>query len=60
VLVASYDPLRIYVYNDGLVMFATEPYSLDPTDLKKRFVHLTNFSVNKKSDHFISNKNDKE
>ena len=24
VLVSSYDPLRIYVYNDGLVRFATE------------------------------------
>ena len=56
VLVSSYDPLRIYVYNDGLVRFATEEYNLDPNDLKKRFVHLTNFSVNKKSENFVSNK----
>lgn len=52
VLVTSYDPLRVYVYNDGLVRFATEKYSLNPNDLKKRFIHLTNFSVNKKSDNF--------
>jgi tubulin polyglutamylase TTLL4 len=57
VLVAGYDPLRIYVYNEGLVRFATEKYTLDPTDLKKRFIHLTNFSVNKKSENFVSNNN---
>ena len=34
--------------------FATEEYTC--TDLKKRFIHLTNFSVNKKSDKFKSNK----
>lgn len=57
VLVSSYDPLRIYVYNDGLARFATELYSLNPNDLKKKFIHLTNFSVNKKSENFVQNKN---
>jgi tubulin polyglutamylase TTLL4 len=56
VLVTSFDPLRIYVYNDGLVRFATEKYTLNPDDLKKRFIHLTNFSVNKKSENFKMNK----
>jgi len=58
VLVSSYDPLRVYVYNEGLVRFATEKYSLNPADLKKRFIHLTNFSVNKRSENFVSNKCD--
>ena len=56
VLVSSFDPLRVYVFNDGLVRFATEQYTLDPNDLKKRFIHLTNFSVNKKSENFVDNK----
>ena len=55
VLVSSFDPLRVYIYNDGLVRFATEEYTVDPNDLKKRFVHLTNFSVNKKSAKFKAN-----
>lgn len=49
VLVTSYDPLKIYLYKDGLVRFATEKYSLNPSSLKKRFIHLTNYSVNKKN-----------
>ena len=56
VLVTCFDPLRIYVFNDGLVRFATEQYTLNPNDLKKRFIHLTNFSVNKKSENFVDNK----
>ena len=27
VLVTSFDPLKIYVYNEGLVRFASEPYN---------------------------------
>jgi tubulin polyglutamylase TTLL4 len=45
VLVTSFDPLRIYVYEQGLCRFASLEYS---TDVRKRCVHLTNYSVNKK------------
>jgi tubulin polyglutamylase TTLL4 len=47
--------LKVYVYNDGLVRFATEKYNLDPKKLNEKFVHLTNFSINKKNTKFIKN-----
>ena len=47
VLVTSVDPLRIYLYRDGLVRFATEKFSLAPEDLANTFIHLTNFTLNK-------------
>ncbi|XP_050424688.1 tubulin polyglutamylase TTLL6-like [Adelges cooleyi] len=55
-LIASCDPLRIYVYNDGLVRLATEPYE-KPTskNLKNLFMHLTNYSVNKRNTMYIDN-----
>ena len=55
VLVTSFNPLRIYMYNDGLVRFATEKYSNDPRKLQKKYVHLTNFSINKKNNNFVKN-----
>ena len=54
-LVTSYSPLKVYMYTDGLVRFATEPYSNDPSQLNRKFVHLTNFSVNKKNINFVKN-----
>ncbi|GLI70118.1 hypothetical protein VaNZ11_014924 [Volvox africanus] len=47
------DPLRLYVFPDGLARLATEPYSADKANLTKRCVHLTNYSVNKKSAKFL-------
>ena len=58
VLVSSFNPLKVYIYNDGLVRFATEKYSNDNKNLNKKYVHLTNFSVNKKNPKFVKN-NDK-
>ena len=54
------DPLRLYVYTDGLARFATEEYSEDKSDLKNRCVHLTNVSVNKKSSKFVANESTEE
>ena len=55
VLVTSFNPLKVYIYNDGLVRFATEKYTNDPSRLSKKYVHLTNFSVNKKNANFVKN-----
>jgi tubulin polyglutamylase TTLL4 len=45
ILVNSYDPLKIYMFENGLVRFATEKYS--NKTITKRYIHLTNYSVNK-------------
>jgi hypothetical protein len=57
VVVTSFHPLRVYFYQEGLARFATEEYSNDPKILKNKFVHLTNFSINKKNMKFVSNNN---
>lgn len=49
VVVTSIHPLRVYLYEEGLARFATEDYSNDPKILRNKFVHLTNFSVNKRN-----------
>lgn len=51
VAVTSIHPLRIYMYNEGLVRFATAKYG----DGKNRFMHLTNYAVNKYSENFEQN-----
>lgn len=52
VLVTSYDPLRVYIFDDGLTRFATEKYSTNAKELSKRYVHLTNYSLNKNNPKF--------
>ncbi|GMF17119.1 unnamed protein product [Phytophthora lilii] len=49
VAVTSYDPLRIYLFNDGLVRFCTEKYSTSKSSMQNPFGHLTNYSINKKN-----------
>ena len=56
VLVTCYDPLRIYIFNEGLVRFATEPYSPEKLTLKNKFTHLTNYAINKESELYIPSK----
>lgn len=55
ILVLSYDPLKIYIYDEGLVRFATEQYSECVDTLQSRMMHLTNYSVNKSSPAFTQN-----
>ncbi|KAM7402946.1 hypothetical protein PAMA_003732 [Pampus argenteus] len=54
VLVTSYDPLIIYVYEEGLARFATVKYDQTSKNIKNTFMHLTNYSVNKKSSDYVS------
>jgi tubulin polyglutamylase TTLL6/13 len=53
VLVTSVDPLRVYVNDEGMVRFCTEPYEPPaPSNLDAQFAHLTNFSLNKHNSKF--------
>ncbi|NXG43720.1 TTLL4 polyglutamylase, partial [Psilopogon haemacephalus] len=55
VYVTCYDPLRVYLFKDGLVRFASCKYSSSMKSLSNKFVHLTNYSVNKKNTEYRSN-----
>jgi tubulin polyglutamylase TTLL4 len=50
VAVTSFDPIRIYLYREGVVRFAGEKYSssMNKKSVKNRFIHLTNYSVSRK------------
>ena len=61
VLVLSADPLRIFLYRDGLVRFATQAYQpINSQSEKKQLnnlcVHLTNYAINKDQKEFIAPK----
>ena len=55
VLLTSIRPLRLYLYEDGLVRFATKEYSSEVADIADKFIHITNFSVNKTNTDFVYN-----
>lgn len=57
VLVTSFDPLRVYVFREGLARICTNEYDLDYDTLGDTFKHLTNFSINKNADKFVANQN---
>ena len=56
VLLAGCDPLRVYLFKEGLARFATETY-VKPTskNLTKQCMHLTNYAINKNSENFVFN-----
>ena len=56
VLLCGTNPMRLFVYGEGLARFATEKYE-EPSknNIKKQFMHLTNYAVNKKNPKYIYN-----
>ena len=54
VVVTCYEPLRVYVYKEGLARFASETYTAK-FNKNNKYMHLTNYSVNKKNDNFVQN-----
>eukprot|EP00826_Nyctotherus_ovalis_P024158 TRINITY_DN1870_c0_g3_i2.p1 TRINITY_DN1870_c0_g3~~TRINITY_DN1870_c0_g3_i2.p1 ORF type:complete len:618 (-),score=184.58 TRINITY_DN1870_c0_g3_i2:208-1884(-) len=56
VLVYGCDPLRIFIFREGLARLATDPYvPPNNSNLADFFMHLTNYAINKNNDEFIFN-----
>ena len=56
VLVYGIDPLRAFVFREGLARFATEEYvGPQKSNLDNLYMHLTNYAINKKSEAFEAN-----
>ncbi|XP_053381154.1 tubulin polyglutamylase TTLL11-like isoform X2 [Mercenaria mercenaria] len=57
----SIEPLELYICKEGLARFSTVPYE-SPTskNLHETFMHLTNYSLNKKSSTFNRSERDDE
>ena len=45
--VTCLDPLRVYVFREGLIRFCSVKYNLSKENCKDKFSNLTNFSLNK-------------
>ncbi|EAX90681.1 Tubulin-tyrosine ligase family protein [Trichomonas vaginalis G3] len=59
VLVTHISPLRIYIHNEGMARFCSEPYKPPKSsNLDEVYGHLTNFSLNKKCENFQTNDTD--
>ncbi len=58
-LIFGVDPLRVFVYQEGLARFATEEYTgPHKGNLDNLFMHLTNYAIQKKSDAFVHNEDE--
>lgn len=56
VLISGCDPLRIFIFKEGLARFATDEY--DPpnyNNYENTFMHLTNYAINKWNDAYRNN-----
>ena len=50
VLVTQFQPkLEAFIYKEGFARMSTVPYTLNPSDIGNRFIHLTNTSIQKHS-----------
>lgn len=53
VVILQLDPLKILLYDEGLARFATVNYQAPSTkNLHEAFMHLTNYSLNKRSANY--------
>lgn len=61
VLVYGVDPLRVFLFREGLARFATHKYASPlKGNMDNMFIHLTNYAINKNSDTFEKNQDENE
>lgn len=58
VVITGFAPLKVYLYEEGLVRFASQEYNTDASNLSNKFQHLTNYSINKNNKDFDNKVND--
>eukprot|EP01147_Barroeca_monosierra_P006091 gene6091-7376_t len=59
VLITSCDPLRIYLFEDGLARLSTTAYKAPSRcNVKDSTMHLTNYSLNKDAENFLQTDDD--
>ena len=46
----------MYIFKEGLVRFATQKYTNAANSVNKQYIHLTNYSVNKKNEEYVKSK----
>ena len=49
VFITGLAPLKLYLYKEGMIRFATEEYTLDKDHITELYRHLTNVAVNEKN-----------
>jgi tubulin polyglutamylase TTLL6/13 len=59
VLLLSVDPLRIYLFEEGLARFSTDAYKPpSKKNMQNMYMHLTNYAINcRNKGKFVFNKN---
>jgi hypothetical protein len=49
VFITGLAPLKLYLYKEGMVRFATEEYTIDKNHIAELYRHLTNVAINQKN-----------
>lgn len=53
VLISGINPLRLYLYKEGLVRIASNKYYINKESLNNNYIHITNNRINKKHKNFV-------
>jgi len=49
--ITSFDPLRLYIFHNGLVRICSRPYRTDTESLKDIFTHVDSINLNEENEH---------